>query len=137
MRLLPAFDVSTSPAPYSPSHPYLPVPLPQLTPQDKAAKDKIDGRNALESYAYNVKTQLEDEEKGIAGKVDADEKEILQKAVQETLDWLDENASAEAEDFKEQQKKVCAGDGGVLGGSLSRLTWCSSSAWQQQTLSTS
>ena len=81
----------------------------EFAEEDKKVKDKVDARNGLESYAYNVKTQLEDEEKGIAGKVDADDKETLSKAVQETLDWLDENASAEAEDFKEQQKKVSRG----------------------------
>jgi len=76
----------------------------EFAEDDKKVKDKVDARNGLESYAYNLKTQIEDEEKGIAGKLEADDKEVLQKAVQETLDWLDENASAEAEDFKAQQK---------------------------------
>ena len=38
----------------------------------------------------------------------ADEKETIEKAVQETLDWVDENQEAEAEDFKEKQKEIGA-----------------------------
>jgi len=73
--------------------------------EDKKAKDRIDGRNGLEGYCYNVKNQLEDE-KGVGGKIDSDDKEAITKAVQEALDWLEENASADPEEFAEQQKKV-------------------------------
>lgn len=78
----------------------------EFADEDKKVKDRVDARNGLESYAYNLKTQLEDEEKGIAGKVEADDKEALQKAVSETLEWLDENASAEAEELKEKLKAL-------------------------------
>jgi hypothetical protein len=96
-------DAAASPRPTPTTHP---PQAEEFAEEDKAVKEKVDARNGLESYAYNVKTQLEDEEKGIAGKVDADDKETLQKAVQAALDWLDENTSADAEEYKEQQKKV-------------------------------
>jgi len=73
--------------------------------EDKKAKDKIDGKNGLESYCYNLKNQLEDE-KGVGGKLESDDKETVNKAVQDALDWLEENASAEPEEFKEAQKKL-------------------------------
>ena len=31
--------------------------------EDKKVKEKVDTRNALESYAYSLKTQIEDDEK--------------------------------------------------------------------------
>ena len=35
-----------------------------------------------------------------------EDKETLENAVKETLEWLDENQSATAEEFKEKQKEI-------------------------------
>jgi len=78
----------------------------EFADEDKKVKDRIDSRNGLEGYCYNLKNMLEDDEKGLADKLTADEKETIEKAVQETLDWVDENQEAEAEDFKEKQKEI-------------------------------
>ena len=96
--------------------------------EDKKSKDRIDGRNALEGYCYNLKNQLEDE-KGIGGKIEAEDKEAITTAVQGALDWLEENQSAEAEEFAEHQKavekvvnpimqKVYQASGGAPGGGM-------------------
>ena len=50
--------------------------------EDKKVKDRIDARNTLESYCYNMKNSLEDSEKGLADKMGADDKETVEKAVQ-------------------------------------------------------
>jgi heat shock protein 5 len=73
--------------------------------EDKKTKDRIDARNALEGYCYNLKNQLEDE-KGVGGKIEGEEKEEISKAVQEALDWMEENQSAEAEEYKDKLKTV-------------------------------
>lgn len=73
---------------------------------DKAIKEKIDARNKLENYATSLKNQVQDEE-GLGGKIDDDEKETLIEAVKETQDWLAENAdTAEKDDFDEQFEKL-------------------------------
>merc|ERR1712072_857175 len=41
----------------------------EFADEDKKVKERIDSRNALEGYCYNLKNQLEDEEKGIADKL--------------------------------------------------------------------
>jgi endoplasmic reticulum chaperone BiP len=74
--------------------------------EDKKVKDRIDSRNSLESYCYNLKNSLEDSEKGLADKMGADDKEAVEKAVQDALDWIDENQEAEAEDFKAKLKEL-------------------------------
>jgi len=78
----------------------------EFADEDKKVKERIDSRNGLESFLYNLKNTLEDEEKGVAGKVDPKEKEELVSLIDETLDWLDENGDAEAEEYKEKQKEV-------------------------------
>jgi endoplasmic reticulum chaperone BiP len=77
----------------------------EFADEDKKAKERIDARNTLESYCYSLKNQLEDE-KGLGSKLDEEDKESLQTAVQEALDWLDENQEADKAEFDEQREKV-------------------------------
>jgi len=78
----------------------------EFADEDKKVKDRIDSRNGLESYVYNLKNQLDDEEKGMADKISAEDKKDLQDSIDETLDWLDENPEADKEDYDEKQKEV-------------------------------
>jgi heat shock protein 5 len=74
--------------------------------EDKANRERIESRNKLENYAYSLKNQINDEE-GLGGKVEDEDKETIKDAVKETQDWLEENAAeAAAEDFDEQFQKL-------------------------------
>lgn len=78
----------------------------EFAEEDKAQREKIEARNALENYAVSLKNQVNDEE-GLGGKIDEDDKETLLEAVKEAVDWLEENAAtAEKEDFEEQREKL-------------------------------
>ncbi|KAK4938434.1 ATPase with role in protein import into the ER [Elasticomyces elasticus] len=78
----------------------------QFADEDKAVREKIEARNKLENYAVSLKNQANDED-GLGGKIDDDDKETLLEAVKETQDWLIENAdSAEKDDFDEQYDKL-------------------------------
>ncbi|MQL25110.1 molecular chaperone DnaK, partial [Escherichia coli] len=72
---------------------------------DKKVKDKAEARNELESYAYNLKNQIEDKEK-LGGKLDEDDKKTIEEAVEEAISWLGSNAEASAEELKEQKKDL-------------------------------
>ncbi|OTA81241.1 hypothetical protein M434DRAFT_401433 [Hypoxylon sp. CO27-5] len=74
--------------------------------EDKATRERIEARNALENYAFNLKNQVNDED-GLGGKIDEEDKEAILDAVKETTEWLEENAAtASAEDFEEQKEKL-------------------------------
>merc|ERR1711935_290453 len=73
----------------------------EFADEDKELKERVDARNALEGYAYNMRNQVNDEEK-IGGKIGDEDKETIEEAVTETIDWLDENAEAEADELKEK-----------------------------------
>jgi len=77
----------------------------EFADEDKEMKEKIDARNALEGYCYNMKNQVNDEEK-LGGKIDDDDKETIEEAVNEAIDWLDENADADKEELEEKLKEV-------------------------------
>merc|ERR1711981_629561 len=67
--------------------------------EDKAVRERIEARIPL-------KNQVNDE-KGLGGKIDDDDKETLLEAVKEAQDWLDsDGATATAEDFQEQREKL-------------------------------
>lgn len=78
----------------------------QFAEEDKLVREKIEARNSLENYAVSLKNQVNDED-GLGGKIDEEDKETILEAVKETTDWLDENAAtAETEDFEEQRQKL-------------------------------
>merc|ERR1711935_321346 len=74
--------------------------------EDKMIKERIDSRNGLESYLYNLKNTLDDDEKGISDNISAEDKKELQDMIDETLDWMDENPEADKEDYDEKMKEV-------------------------------
>ena len=78
----------------------------EFAEEDKKTKERIDGRNGLEGYCYNLKNTLEDEEKGIADKISEEDKETLEEAIKEALEWLDDNQEAEKEDYDDKQKEL-------------------------------
>merc|ERR1711937_191335 len=78
----------------------------QYAEEDKKIKERIDARNGLESYLYNLKNTLEDDEKGVADNISAEDKKELQDMIDETLDWMDSNPEAEKDDYDEKMKEV-------------------------------
>jgi len=73
--------------------------------EDKKVKERVDAKNELESYAYSLKTQLADKEK-LGGKLSADDKETIEKAVEEQIKWLESNQGADTEELKEHKKQL-------------------------------
>ena len=78
----------------------------EFAEEDKKVKGRIDARNGLESYLYNLKNTLEDDEKGLADNISAEDKKELQDTIDETLDWMDENPEADMEDYQAKLKEV-------------------------------
>merc|ERR1712023_290292 len=58
--------------------------------EDKKVKERIDARNGLESYLYNIKNMLDDDEKGLSDKLSASDKKELEETIEEAIEWLDE-----------------------------------------------
>jgi len=75
---------------------------------DEANKKKVEAKNGLENYAYSMRNTIRDDK--IASQLEPEEKTTLEKAIDETIKWLDVNQLAEVEEFEHQQKeleKVC------------------------------
>ncbi|KAL3689448.1 hypothetical protein R1sor_015757 [Riccia sorocarpa] len=77
----------------------------EFAEEDKKVKERIDARNSLETYVYNMKSTVSDKDK-LADKIDESDKEKIETALKEALEWLDDNQSADKEDFEEKLKEV-------------------------------
>ncbi|PIK46285.1 heat shock cognate 70 [Apostichopus japonicus] len=76
--------------------------------EDEAQKQRIGAKNALESYAYNMKSTMEDDK--IKEKVSEEDRNTVIEKCAEAVDWLDKNQTAEKDEFEYHQKeleKVC------------------------------
>ncbi|KRY58601.1 Heat shock cognate 71 kDa protein, partial [Trichinella britovi] len=93
----------------------------QYKQEDEKQRDRIQAKNGLESYAFNVKSTIEDEK--LKDKIpESDRKAVLNKC-EEVLRWLETNQLAEKDEFEHKQKdleslcnpimaKLYQGDGG-------------------------
>ncbi|VDM15700.1 unnamed protein product [Wuchereria bancrofti] len=71
---------------------------------DEAQKDRISAKNALESYAFNMKQTIEDEK--LKDKISADDRKKIEDKCNEVIRWLDGNQTAEKDEFEHQQKEM-------------------------------
>jgi heat shock protein 5 len=70
----------------------------EFAKEDRKVKEQIDAHNRLETYVYNMKNQIGDEDK-LADKIDSDDKETIDTGLKELQEWLDDNQTAEKEDY--------------------------------------
>ena len=76
--------------------------------EDDKQRDRIAAKNACESYAFNMKSTMEDDK--VKDKIDEKEREEIISKCKEVIDWLDKNQLAEKEEYDSQQKdleKIC------------------------------
>merc|ERR1719219_1321565 len=71
---------------------------------DEKQKERISAKNGLESYCFNMKTTIEDE--NLKDKLTDSDKKAISDKCDEAIKWLDGNQLAEVEEFKEKQKEV-------------------------------
>ncbi|PHU24186.1 putative mediator of RNA polymerase II transcription subunit 37c [Capsicum chinense] len=72
--------------------------------EDESMKKKVEAKNSLENYAYNMRNTVKDEK--FSGKLDPSDKQKIEKAVDETIEWLDGNQLAEVDEFEDKLKEL-------------------------------
>ncbi|XP_072165772.1 heat shock 70 kDa protein IV [Diadema setosum] len=77
--------------------------------EDDLQRERIAARNQLESYAFSVKSVIN--EPSAKEKLSPEDKETVTKAVEEVIRWLDSNSLASKEEFThqlEELQKTCS-----------------------------
>jgi L1 cell adhesion molecule like protein len=72
--------------------------------EDDSNRARVDAKNSLENYAYQMRNTMNDEK--MADKVPADDKAKIDAAIADTTSWLDANQNAEKEEFEAKQKEL-------------------------------
>ncbi|EAY81899.1 hypothetical protein OsI_37065 [Oryza sativa Indica Group] len=72
--------------------------------EDEEHKKKVESKNALENYAYNMRNTIKDEK--IASKLPAADKKKIEDAIDQAIQWLDGNQLAEADEFDDKMKEL-------------------------------
>jgi len=72
--------------------------------EDDKQKDRISAKNGLESYIFNLKSSLENDQ--LKSKLTPDEVAAASSALDDALKWLDANQLAEKEEFEDKQKEL-------------------------------
>ena len=57
--------------------------------EDDVQRDKVSAKNGVESYAFNMKSTVEDEK--LAGKISEEDKQKILDKCNEVISWLDKN----------------------------------------------
>ena len=72
--------------------------------EDEKEAARIQAKNALESYAYSLKSSINEDQ--LKAKLDASDIDTVTKAAEETISWLDSNQTATTEEFSDRQKEL-------------------------------
>ncbi|KAM2970174.1 hypothetical protein FF2_017177 [Malus domestica] len=72
--------------------------------EDEEVKRKVDAKNTLENYTYNMRNTVRDDK--FSGKLDSADKEKIEKAVDEVINWLEGNQLAEVDEFEHKLKEL-------------------------------
>ncbi|KAJ5066892.1 mediator of RNA polymerase ii transcription subunit 37c-related [Anaeramoeba ignava] len=72
--------------------------------EDEKQKEKIEARNQLESYAYNMRNTVRDEK--FKAVISEEDKKTIETEVEAAIKWLDANMSATKEEYDEKLKEL-------------------------------
>ncbi|KAJ7955660.1 Heat shock 70 kDa protein [Quillaja saponaria] len=72
--------------------------------EDEDVKKKVEAKNSLENYAYNMRNTVRDGK--IGAKLGSDDKQKIEKAVDETIEWLERNQLAEVDELEDKLKEL-------------------------------
>jgi len=72
--------------------------------EDAEVAERVAAKNGLESYAYQLRNSISDEK--ISALLEAADKEKLNKAIDETIEWLDHNQEATKDEYESRRKEL-------------------------------
>ncbi|KAL2513477.1 putative mediator of RNA polymerase II transcription subunit 37e [Forsythia ovata] len=72
--------------------------------KDEEHKKKVEAKNALENYAYNMRNTIKDDK--IASKLSDTDKKKIEDNIKSAIQWLEGNQLAEADEFEDKMKEL-------------------------------
>jgi heat shock protein 1/8 len=76
----------------------------QYKAEDDVQRDRISAKNSLESFAFNMKSTVEDEK--LKDKMSESDRKLILDKCQDIIKWLDANQLADKEEFEHKLKEA-------------------------------
>lgn len=77
----------------------------QFAEEDKLVRERVDAKNALDSYIHSMRMSIEDKDK-LGQKLEEDDKEKIKEALKDAEDFMNSNPDADAQEIKDKLKEV-------------------------------
>ena len=77
----------------------------EFAEEDKRVKETVEAKGKLESYAYQLKRQINDKDQ-LGKNISEEDKEAIEKVVDEKLEWLEGSSEATKEEFDSQRQEI-------------------------------
>ncbi|KAH8257442.1 hypothetical protein KR038_009951 [Drosophila bunnanda] len=71
---------------------------------DEEQRDRVNAKNQLESYCFQLRSTLDDEQ--LRSRISDTDRETIQQRCSETMAWLDANQLAERQEFEHKQQEL-------------------------------
>jgi len=79
----------------------------EFAEEDKKTKERIDAKNSFDGYLHGLKGAVEGGDgKGLADKMDEEDKEKVKEALEDGESWMSANSEADAEEIKDKHKEI-------------------------------
>uniref|UniRef100_A0A183SPB3 Heat shock protein 70 kDa n=1 Tax=Schistocephalus solidus TaxID=70667 RepID=A0A183SPB3_SCHSO len=72
--------------------------------EDEQQRDRVAAKNSLESYAYSMKSNVEEEK--MKDKIPESDRQKITEKCNETISWLEKNQQADKEEYEHKQKEL-------------------------------
>merc|ERR1719223_139166 len=72
--------------------------------EDQEVRERVDARNGLESYLYNLRNQLDEE--NFSSQLSPQDKKDMEDLIHDSLDWMEDNQDGVKDDYLGKQKEV-------------------------------
>lgn len=76
----------------------------QFKTEDEVNRLRVEAKNSLEQYCYNVRNTLMEER--VKDKLSVDDRANADEKIKQGLDWLDKNTLASRDEFEDKQKEI-------------------------------
>jgi heat shock 70kDa protein 1/2/6/8 len=76
----------------------------QYKQEDEVTRQKIEAKNSLENYAYNVRNTIKDEK--LKDKISEEDKKLIEDKTNEILQFIETNEDLNKEEYEEKEKEL-------------------------------
>ncbi|KAL0422324.1 UNVERIFIED_CONTAM: Luminal-binding protein [Sesamum latifolium] len=75
----------------------------EFAEEDRMIRERIEARNRLETYIFNMKSTINDK---LAERISSEDKEEIESALKDAMEWLDDNQHADKDELDERTREL-------------------------------